>query len=64
MPRETGIEDEIDNISLVSVSENPPSGPIKIAHFLKILDFVDDLLIFLFPSVFALNRRIVLKKVI
>tara|TARA_B100002052_G_scaffold293801_1_gene317524 strand:- start:322 stop:1116 length:795 start_codon:yes stop_codon:yes gene_type:complete len=32
--------------------------------FLKILDFVDDLLIFLFPSVFALNRRIVLKKII
>ena len=38
LPRETGIDDEIDNISLVSVSENPPSGPIKIAHFLKILD--------------------------
>ena len=31
--------------------------------FLKILDFIDDVLIFFFPRIFALNRRIVLKKI-
>ena len=31
--------------------------------FLKILNFIDEILIFLLPSIFALNRTIVLKKI-
>ena len=31
--------------------------------FLKILDIIDDFLILIFPRVFALNRRVVLKKI-
>ena len=33
------------------------------SFFLKILDNIDNILIFFFPKIFALNRRVVLKKV-
>ena len=39
LPKETGIEDEIDLILLTSESVNPPSGPINTAHFLYLLKY-------------------------
>jgi len=31
--------------------------------FLKLLDYIDNILIFLFPSIFALNRTVILKRI-
>ena len=31
--------------------------------FLRLLDYIDNILIFLFPSIFALNRTVILKRI-
>ena len=39
------------------------STALSIIFFLKILNIIDEILIFFLPNIFALNRTIVLKKI-